>query len=147
MSISILKTYMVVYVSEDFLGSNDEMCHFPNCLATSEQDFPGKMRCWWRTVSKSMDVNLKSLLKNGGTRMLPPLLCEDAMIVSLKDEKLFGGLTARLDGVAGSVTRAFPGENRGCLQCGQGPELSPNARCRDIQARKRSRNAQTGPSM
>lgn len=48
------------------------------------------MRCWWRTVSKSMDVNLKSLLKNGGTRMLPPLLCEDAMMTALKDEKRSG---------------------------------------------------------
>jgi len=61
---------MIVYVSEDFLRRNYELCHFPHCLqgrlASHGSVF---MARGVLTVSKSIDVNLKRRRKKGGTLM------------------------------------------------------------------------------
>lgn len=73
--------YVIVDVPEHFLRSNDQVCHLPYRLRGSLSiEITGAI-CYSRpTVSKSMDVNLNSLRKNGGSRM-PLRPCDEDMVV------------------------------------------------------------------
>lgn len=63
-------TYMVVDVTEHFFGCDYEVCHFPYCLESGQHPDFAPQVCVPNTASKSMDVNLKSRRKKGGTRIL-----------------------------------------------------------------------------
>jgi len=60
---------MIVYVSEHLFGCDDKLCHFPYGLFRISI---ANNTCLRKqpTVSKSIEVNLNSLLKKGGRRML-----------------------------------------------------------------------------
>jgi hypothetical protein len=62
---------MIVNVPEHLLWRDDQLCHFPyRLLHVSDLGRPRLILQRQHTVSKSMEVNLKSLRKNGGKRML-----------------------------------------------------------------------------
>lgn len=60
------------------------------------------------TVSKSMEVNLKSLRKKGGIRMLPPLRCVDDILKMIYPKNVLCRDERRLELMMSRVTSAFP---------------------------------------
>jgi hypothetical protein len=66
----ISMTNVVIDVPEYFFGGDDQLCHLPHrLLHVSSLLCAGTLRSIF-TVSKSIDVNLKSLRKKGGSRIL-----------------------------------------------------------------------------
>jgi hypothetical protein len=79
----IKTTDMIVDVPEHFFRGDDQLCHLPHRLVHVSLLLYGTRHCRpTLTVSKSIEVNLKSLRKNGGSRIL---LLRWAMVILEKD--------------------------------------------------------------
>lgn len=92
---------MVVDITKNLLRCDNQVCHFPYCLLYLSVNV---LRLWkWRlehTVSKSIDVNLNSLRKKGGTRMVLRRWEDDISLLVKSKQSSRASLSSLASGVS-----------------------------------------------